>query len=169
MSAAAIESIEAVVFDLDGVLFDTERLYKRATQVALAELRVEVGEELLDALVGLDDDECDARIASYCAGQASVDEYLGRYRAHRDRFLAEGVPIRSGAVDVVKWLDRRNVPMAIATSASLATAQRYLEGTGLVRRFSAVIGREDVERPKPARDLYFQAAAALGVPARACV
>ena len=81
----------------------------------------------------------------------------------------EGVPLKQGLLELLDFLDRKRIARAVATSTRTANAKRRLEDVGVLERFEAVVGGEQVERGKPAPDIYLRAAACLGRSPDECV
>jgi HAD superfamily hydrolase (TIGR01509 family) len=83
--------------------------------------------------------------------------------------MSNGVPVKTGVVELLDFLAAKGLPLAVATSAARATAERNLGRAGLLERFTALATRDDVENVKPAPDIYLEAARRLGVPPAHCV
>ncbi len=157
-------SFDAIIFDFDGVLLESEFEGNRQ----LAELLTDLGhrhsvEEALEHYVGLAGqqffDAVEARI-----GEQLPPEFHARRREQSIRALREGVRAVVGAVDFVRSLPP-SIPKAVASSSSTRWICGHLEHLGLSDAFGGHIysGREHVERGKPAPDLYLHAADQLGV------
>ncbi len=159
--------LDAVVFDLDGTLIDSERAIVQAAERAFADLGVAVSElqvadhlgapleELYALFVG---DQDDARLRSFIA------RYIARHDEHPDRFP----PPLPGVVDGLAALHARGVPLAVGTTKPSARAASQLEAAGLLRWFAHVQGTDPGMRPKPQPDVVLHACAALRVaPGRA--
>ncbi len=161
----------AVVFDMDGVLVDSEPAFFEAVNVLLAPAGKQVGWEQYQRLlgtsvsvtwrsvlgmVGLDPNDAPAYIDRY---EGALLDLLGRPR-----------PLLPGAANLIATLKQRRVPVGLATSSHQAWVEALLGGVGLpLDTFDAVVWREQVERSKPAPDLYRKAAGLLGVPRDRCV
>jgi HAD superfamily hydrolase (TIGR01509 family) len=89
--------------------------------------------------------------------------------ANRDEILGAGLPLKSGAVELLDALQAVECPMAIVTSSSQRTADAHLQLAGIRHRFETVLTRDDVLRGKPSPDLYLLAASRFGLPPDACV
>src|SRR5207244_841465 len=81
----------------------------------------------------------------------------------------EGVPHKDGLFELLDFLDRKRIARAVATSTRTANAKRRLDAVGVLGRFEAVVGGEQVERGKPAPDIYLRAAACLACSPDECV
>ena len=158
---------DAILFDLDGTLVDTESLALAAGLAAFAELGHPVTEEFLHQLVGVD-----LPSAGAITGQSLP--FLDQKALHpiwQKGFLQamdeKGLPLKSG---VTQLIGARLRPMAIVTSSGRKEAHHKIGMAGLDDIFDLVITLDDVTAPKPAPDPYLMAAARLGVsPARCLV
>jgi HAD superfamily hydrolase (TIGR01509 family) len=81
----------------------------------------------------------------------------------------EGIALKTGLLEILDWLDRENVPRAVATSTRRARAVAKLAHASLLERFDAVVGGDEVPRGKPAPDIYLEAAHRIGVAPSACI
>jgi HAD superfamily hydrolase (TIGR01509 family) len=158
----------AFVFDMDGLLFDTERMSRRALHAAAEELGVPLAEDAFLELIGRRMGDIHARLATRVGGAALATQLLECSEKNYALFLAEGVPVKEGAAELLAWLAARGKPCAVATSTRTSRAEYKLTHAGLRKFFHAVVGGDQVERGKPAPDIYLHAAAALGVTAKAC-
>jgi HAD superfamily hydrolase (TIGR01509 family) len=161
---------EAIIFDFDGVLLESEFEGNRH----LAELLTGLGhpvsvDEALTHFVGLSGADFIAAIESRIGARLPKEFY--ELRAVEDeRALREGLAAVAGAVEFVRSLPVE-LPKAVASSSSVEWIEAHLEHLGIRDVFGAHIysGREHVERGKPAPDLYWYAAAQLGFPIANCV
>jgi HAD superfamily hydrolase (TIGR01509 family) len=165
-AAAAVVPI-AVLFDLDGLLSDTERLHCLAYRRAFAEM----GHELTDAEyrshwirqgLGIDD--------YYRMNRLEGDPAICRARKTKiyDDLVAEQAMPMPGAMQLVDGL-HGVCPLAVASSAYRVAVHAVLKKLGIFDRFGAIVTGDDVQRVKPAPDLLLVAAERLGVPPRQCV
>jgi len=150
---------EAVVFDCDGLLLDTESVWERTQSVMLARYGVAEEDTDLDALVGSTLEEAAAAIAR----AAGRDESAVLIET-RDLFLEHlggEIRVMPGARAVLEATAAR-VPIACASNSWLEALEDKLERSGLRPLFRAVEAADTVARPKPAPDMYVAAARALG-------
>lgn len=160
---AALPPIRAVIFDLDGTLFDTEPLYRAAFHAALSRFGFALDDARYAGLIGLATPDRAERLAQLFGRDFPAPAFLAEYRRQKQRCLATPPPLKPGALALLDWLAERGLPAAVASAASAATVHRHLARAGLTARFAAILSRDDVARRKPHPDLFLQAAGALGV------
>lgn len=162
--------VDAVIFDMDGLMLDTEPLYKIAWQRAAQECGHAISEELYAWLIG----------RSRVAGEAILAETFGAafcqetFRAACAKCeaaaFAENLPATKPGLDqLLALLEARRVPKAVATSTERHIAETQLRGRGLLARFSVVATGDEVMNGKPAPDLFLLAAMRLGVETSRCL
>ena len=161
--------VEAVLFDMDGLLIDSEAVYIAAMQAAARSLDLEMPLAFCHSMVGVPTRECNVMIQDYYGAGFSLETFRGVYSTNVRRLLEDRVPVKPGVVELLDFLEARGLPRALATSASRATAEHHLGRAGLLGRFTALATRDDVEHPKPAPDVYLEAARRLGVAPQNCI
>jgi HAD superfamily hydrolase (TIGR01509 family) len=154
--------VEAVLFDMDGLLVDTESLYRDAI-LAEAEARGRpMPLALFLQMVGLPAHASD----EIARGHFGADVDIGAYNSEVDRRVSErldaGVALKDGVIELIDLLDELNLPRAIVTSSSHQTVEAHLGRSAIVPRFNAVIARGDYVRGKPHPDPFLRAAEVLG-------
>jgi HAD superfamily hydrolase (TIGR01509 family) len=159
--------VELVIFDCDGVLVDSERLAVRVDVAMLAELGWDLTEaDVVERFVGRSDGDMRRDIEAHL-GRELPDDWDGSFaQAYRDTFAAELT-----AVDGVEAaLDAIGLPQCVASSGSHDKMRFTLGLTGLYERFDGrIFSGDEVDRGKPAPDLFLHAAARLGAAPEACV
>jgi HAD superfamily hydrolase (TIGR01509 family) len=169
MSVSAL-SFDAVIFDMDGLMLDTEPLYKIAWQQAAAECGHPISEELYTDLIGRSRVAGEAILANAFGADFRVEEFRAACGRSEAAAFAENLPaIKPGLEEVLALLEARAIPKAIATSTERHIAELQLRGLGLLARFDVVATGDEVVNGKPAPDLFLLAASRLGVDASRCL
>src|SRR5260370_42238269 len=142
----------AVVFDMDGLLFDTESLYQEALLLAAAEGGHDVQPDFFNQTVGLPWAQCRALLLSHLGETFAVDEFQEAWGRHFWMIAETRLSWKMGALELLDTLDQFRLPRAIATSSSRRTVERHLTAPKLMGRFAEIVGHGDYERGKPAPD-----------------
>ena len=161
--------VEAALFDMDGLLLDTEVIYVEAMQAAARTLGREMSLDFCHSMVGVPGHECNLMIEDHYGEGFSITEFREHFSVHRRRLMEGGIPVKPGVVELLDFLAGRGLPLAVATSAHRATAEHHLGHAGLLDRFTALATRDDIERPKPHPGVYLEAARRLGVAPERCL
>lgn len=156
--------IKAVVFDMDGVLFDTERLSMESWRKAAVQMGLGDLEEGIYGCIGLNRTDC--RI--YLEKTYGKDFPYEAFRRETSQLFAhrvetEGLPVMKGAKELLGWLAGRKVKIALASSTSTGAVKSHLERAGFTDFFQEIVGGDMVEHSKPLPDIYLKACALLGV------
>ncbi len=160
----------AVIFDMDGLMLDTEPLAARAWSDAAAALGVEFDMALALAMVGRNFVDCAAMVRARYGAEYPVDALLGRWHATYDGIVErEGLTLKPGVDALLAWLEGHAIPRAVATSTRRDRACAKLSRTSLLPRFHQIVGGDEVPLGKPAPDIYLEAARRLGASAAACL
>jgi HAD superfamily hydrolase (TIGR01509 family) len=160
-------TIAAVVFDMDGVLVDSEAVWDEARH----EIAVEHGgrwpEDAQRTMMGMSSREWSRYMHEDLGVELPPEEISERVVARLSDLYRDRLPLIDGARATVAALAGA-WPLALASSANRPIIDLVLELAGLADRFEATVSSEEVERGKPAPDVYLEAARRLGVPAASC-
>ena len=155
--------IQAAVFDLDGLLVNTEELYQHVGSELLRRRGKTFGPDLLDAMMGRPPAVSLAIMIEWHGLADTVETLAAETGAIFAGLLDERLEPMPGAVDLVDVLAGRGLPRAVATSSGPAFARDVLGRVGLLDRFAFVLTSADVVNGKPDPEIYLAAAARLGV------
>lgn len=161
-------SIAAVVFDLDGVLIDSERIYVRAWHQVADELDCPALVPAYVDVVGLPYDQIEPIIHANLNHQVSMAEFQTAINGAVRALTKDGYPLKTGAVEILQYLRDQGTPSAVATS-STTSVPRKLQDTGIEKYFCHVVTRDEVAMGKPHPDVYLAAAKRLGLAPSQCL
>lgn len=157
------------MFDMDGLLFDTEKLYGQAILTAAHELGVEMSMEVFHTFVGTPWVANRRRMLEAYGEAYPAEELRVAWMEHFKVLVANGLELKPGVEALLDLLDELEMPRAIATSSSHGTVAHHLGAHGLTDRFHHVVASGDYANSKPAPDPFLRAAERLKVDPRHCL
>jgi HAD superfamily hydrolase (TIGR01509 family) len=159
--------IEAVVFDLDGLLLDTEEIWDEARRQIADERGGRWREDAQRAMMGMSSPEWSQYMHEEIGVPDSPEQITAEVVRRLEELYRKRLPLIPGALDAVRRLAAHR-PLAIASSSNRPLIDLFLELTGTAVLFRATVSSEEVERGKPAPDVYLEAARRLGVDPTRC-
>jgi len=159
----------AVIFDLDGLLFDTESLYQDAIMAAAGELGHDMTPAIFRTMIGRPLVQTRAFLLEQYGSAFPVDELFATWHRHFAVIVETRLAVKPGVVELLDALDTLGLPRGIATSSSHKTVQHHLGAHDLAGRFHKIVASGDYANGKPAPDPYLLAAEQLGVDPHFCV
>jgi beta-phosphoglucomutase len=164
-----MDTVPAFIFDMDGVIVDSTPMHTRAWTAYLASLGVQAG-ALSSRMLGKHNDEL---VRDFLSAHRLTDELVtehGRRKEALYRDMMAPVLEENLVPGVREFIARhREAPLAVATNAEPANVRFVLDHAGLRTHFRTIVDGQQVSRPKPYPDIYFQAAESLGVPPYDCI
>jgi HAD superfamily hydrolase (TIGR01509 family) len=160
----AARVIEAVIFDMDGVLIDSEPIHFEATRALLADLGVDYVPDLDENFFGCTDRDVFHALRARYDLALDEDELAAQWVARSVKALGRPLVPMRGVPDVLHMLKRRGVRLALASSSAPAIIAATLSGLGLWDLFEFTVSGHDVERGKPAPDIFLEATRRLEAP-----
>lgn len=162
--------VQGVLFDMDGVILDTEKLYTRFWQEAAVSLGYPMTLEQSLGLRSLNRSFGQAKMESYFGPGVDYDAIRNRRIEMMDAFIHKnGVEAKPGIRPLLDALDEKGVPRAITTSSPIERVKEYLTPLGLFGRFDFIVTGYDVAKGKPAPDIYLLGAKTLVLPPENCL
>ena len=155
-------SNHAVIFDMDGLLIDSERVILDCWRSVAAEQALSLDDDLWLSMVGVHDAACVEMLARLL-GSSQAERLSLDCKDRYDLLVEQGLPLKDGAIELLQELSAHGVPLAIATSTRRERALVKLARSGINDFFKVVVTSSDVAHPKPAADIYLLAASRLGV------
>lgn len=160
----------AVIFDMDGLMLDTERLAPQAWSDASTALGVDFDLALIPAMVGRNFRDCQAIIVERYGESYPTADLMHAWHVAYDAIVErDGIALKHGLLPLLDWLEGEGIPKAVATSTRRVRAKAKLQETMLLSRFSILVGGDEIARGKPAPDIYFEAARRMGLLPARCV
>ena len=162
--------IKGLIFDMDGLLIDTERLSYEALVRDCKERGFELTMEQFLSIRSLSIPKCEEKFKGYFGEDfdftASFSQRIVYMNEHMEKY---GVPMKKGADSILKYAKETGLRIALATSTPLHLAQNQLESLSLWQYFDKVQSAADIKNGKPAPDVYLAAAKLLGLKPEECM
>ena len=162
--------LEAIIFDMDGVLVDSEYTYFQSKSQILSEAGHEVEDSYHFQFMGTTSDYMWEKMKQELSLPLSVAEYIQQMTALRQAMIKrDGIRVIPHVQEFVKGLSQAGLKLAVASSSSLAEIKVNLAEIGLSEYFSEVVSTEEVEHSKPAPDVYLATAERIGIMPENCL
>lgn len=144
-----------VIFDLDGTLIDTEKLYRKYWPMALADYGYELSDERALMLRSLGRPFAPKQFKEWYGEEFDYDLIRKRRKEYVEGHIEKyGVELRPGVIEALNYLKGKNISTSIATATDLERTTKYLQMTGIDGRFEKIICATMVKNGKPAPDIY---------------
>lgn len=151
--------IKKVIFDMDGLLFDTERLFMEKQIEISAEYGYVFTRDMYIQMMGLNDKMAIEKAESFFKDGYPSQKIREKVRQYIDKTAQKGgIPVKRGIRELLLYLKSEGIPCAVASSTQTEKVWFYLKNTGLDGYFASVIGGDKVERSKPEPDIFLKAA-----------
>lgn len=162
--------IKAVIFDMDGVLFDTERIMKEGWLYIAKEMNFTITEDQLSKMRGASKSHNAALFQEWYQGTISYEQA----RTMRSQYLADyiekySIPEKKGLHELFTYLKEQQIPCAVATSTDRILAEHYWELAGITGYLQASVCGDEVTHSKPDPEIFLTAAKKLQVPIQNCM
>ena len=164
MKNKLMDNIDLFIFDMDGILFDTETVYLEYGKKLLKELNYEVTDELVEKTTGLTNEEAKEIYLEEFGRDFPNDEItLKVYNYIIDEAQKGNIALMTGAKEMLEFLSSRGKKMVMGTSADSFMANTLLESKGIKDYFSHIITADDVERGKPDPEVFLRGAGKMNI------
>ncbi len=163
--------INAVIFDMDGVIFATEKLAQESWRLVEKEFGVPVGEDFMAMLLGMSHTGILDVYAKYFGDyELGSRIYNWRKAFMNDSIEQNGVPVKPGVRELFAYLkEEAGLPMALATSSYRPNVEHLFRVTGLENPFRMVVTGDTLEHSKPDPEIFLRAARGMNVPIQECM
>ena len=163
------KQVQAVIFDMDGVIFDSERLVIECWEVIAAKHNVPDIVEICMRVQGNNREETGKRFREKYGSDFPYEAYKKEVTAlFRERYGEGRLPLKPGVAEILKELKRNNIPLALASSTRSDIVKLEMSEANLLPYFDAVLGGDMAPRSKPEPDIFLAAAVALQAEPKYC-
>jgi len=160
----------AVVFDMDGLMLDTERVAVECWIESARQSGWEITRDDCLAMVGLDQQASERALQLRTDPSFPLADISKKARVrYLERLRGEGIGLKPGLLELLDWLEARSVPVAVATSTKQELALEKLVLAGIRQRFETIVGGDQVAKGKPAPYVYQEAVARIGQQPARCI
>lgn len=162
--------IQGVLFDMDGLMFDTERIGYEGWKYAGKQLKIEITDSLIASFRGTGTKEKRRLFGAATGRIEDYEEAFSIRAAYADQWIEEnGLPIKAGLKKLLAHLRMEGIKTALATSSPREKAMTYLKMAGVEDYFDASVCGTEVQSAKPAPDIFLAAAEALALSPEKCL
>lgn len=150
-----------IIFDMDGVIIDSEPLHRRAVRILLSRYKVSITDQELHAFAGNDATQLLKGLIRRYRLSVDFSTLINQHQQNVERVFATSTIPETPAVDLIRLLHEKEIPLALASSSHRQLIQLVLAHLDLTECFQVIIGGDEVERGKPFPDIYIEAARRL--------
>ncbi len=162
--------LHAVILDMDGIIIDSETIYRIAWQAAASELGYVLSADSYSSLLGFTIQDAEAELSRRFGPDFSVPCFHRLWMRRWTQIVeTHGMPVKPGLWDFLDVTEACHLPVAVATSSDSKIVEFSLRAAGLDGRFTCIVSGDQVSNGKPAPDLFLEAARRLAVLPQTCI
>ena len=166
-NCGVIELKRGAIFDMDGTLFDTEKLYRRAWIETADTFGVERKPEMAAVMSGSSVKNILMKIPQFFP-ELDANEYFLRVVKRVKKEIEEKLEIKAGVVEILNFFQENKIPMAIASSSAVVDIEKNIKRAGIDKFFNVIVGGDQISNGKPAPDIFQLAAKNLNLSPEDC-
>ncbi|XEO94851.1 HAD family hydrolase [Latilactobacillus sakei] len=155
-----------IIFDMDGLLVDSEKVYYQANQLAAQKMGFEVTAEDHQAILGTTDTYLRQYFLQKLGSPELVKQFIDlSYKTVDEIIQDQGVAVKPGLVELLDYCDERGINRVIASSNFRTMVEDFMQSTGLKPRFNQIVSGDEVTHGKPHPEIFLKALDKLAIPA----
>ena len=164
-----INNIKSIIFDMDGVIFDTELVYLEIWSKVFEKYGYKLQKEVYAEVLGTGRENVKKVFLNNYGNELPIDKMYREKDEDLEKTVDKGIPLKQGAYEILSYLKNNNYKIALATSASKETALKQLRYADIEKFFDVIVSRDDVKETKPNPDIFLKAAKKLNVNPNECI
>lgn len=163
------DKIKAIIFDMDGVIFDTEMIYLKVWSEVFEKYRYKMTKEIYASVLGTGRENVKKVFVNHFGSDLPIDDMYIEKDDNLAKEIEKGVPLKSGVYEILEYLKENDFKIALATSATSKRAFKQLKQANIENFFNAIVCRDEVRETKPNPDIFLKAADKLMVKPEQCI
>ena len=164
-----INNIKSIIFDMDGVIFDTELVYLEIWSKVFEKYGYKLQKEVYAEVLGTGRENVKKVFLNNYGNELPIDKMYREKDEDLEKAVDKGIPLKQGAYEILSYLKNNNYKIALATSASNDRALKQLRYADIEKFFDVIVSRDDVKETKPNPDIFLKAAKKLNVNPNECI
>lgn len=164
-----IDKIKAVIFDMDGVIFDTEMVYLKVWSEVFEKYGYKMTKEIYASVLGTGRENVKKVFLSNFGSDLPIDDMYIEKDENLAKEIEKGVPLKHGVCEILEYLKENDFKIALATSALSERAFKQLKQANIESFFHAIVCRDEVKETKPNPDIFLKAADKLSIRPEQCI
>lgn len=158
-----------IIFDMDGVIFDTEMIYLKVWSEVFEKYRYKMTKEIYASVLGTGRENVKKVFVNHFGSDLPIDDMYIEKDDNLAKEIEKGVPLKSGVYEILEYLKENDFKIALATSATSKRAFKQLKQANIENFFNAIVCRDEVRETKPNPDIFLKAADKLMVKPEQCI
>lgn len=165
-----MKKFEAVIFDMDGLMFDTERLGNQIWKKVAKELHIDAPSDMFLRVIGRTKADGKKIMKETIGKEFDYEKVKDKRMEYYYKYIEEhGTPIKKGLIELLDYLDKNNIKKAIASSSYIDVVSFLLKNANIVDRFNVIITGDEVKNGKPNPEIFIKASSKLKIEPSKCL